>query len=254
MRFCISGKQPFAIINKADEIKFDYEDRERIIDIVENYSNKIVILNVPGNEADWDSWITYTEKLNEFYIALHRLSRAQEFNDKGIKWYWPYPITSYYELKMIINLAPSYLLIGPPLTFDLSRVVDNASGIPLRMSINSAHPTYLPSDNVNGICGQWVRPEDIDLYATKVQCFEFIETDTLKEEAVLLETYQKREWQGNLNLLIKHLNCHIDNRSISRELSKKRMNCGQNCFSGGRCKTCQIEFDFARLLRDIKHK
>lgn len=67
----------------------------------------------------------YGEKFEEFYIALHNLNRAKEFNDAGVKWYWPFPITTYYELAMIVNLHPSYLMIGPPLTFDLDNILNH---------------------------------------------------------------------------------------------------------------------------------
>lgn len=263
MRFCVNGRQPFTIIKKADEIKFMYQDRERILDLVEDYSNKTIILDVPGNEGDWKLWEMYNEKFNEFYIALHDLSRASEFNKANIKWYWPYPITTYYELDMIVSLHPSYLMIGPPLTFDLDNIVphtyddnikDNATPIPLRMVVNVAHPKYLPDNGTHGICGQWVRPEDANVYATRINCFEFDECSSLKEEEILLDTYQKQEWPGNLNFLIKRLNYHIDNRGISKELGQRRMTCGQRCWTTGNCHLCVNEFKFTDMLRKVHYE
>ena len=260
MRLCINGRQPFTVIKKADEIKFAYVDRERILDLVEDYSDKTIILDVPGKESEWPTWEMYNEKFDEFYIALHDLSRADEFNLMGIKWYWPYPITTYYEMEMIVDLHPSYLLIGPPLTFDLNNIrnhnVDSVSGdhIPLRMVVNVAHPAYLPDNGTHGICGQWVRPEDAELYATRIRCFEFDEVDGLKEEAILLDTYRKGEWPGNLNFLIKRLNYHIDNRGISEELGERRMYCGHRCWSNHNCRLCINEFKFTDMLRKVHYE
>ena len=86
MRFCVSGRQPYSVIKRADEIKFTYNDRDRIMDLVEKYPEKTVILDVPGHEGDWKLWEMYSEKFHEFYIALHDLSRVPEFNQAHIKW------------------------------------------------------------------------------------------------------------------------------------------------------------------------
>lgn len=257
MRFCINGRQPYSVIKKADEIKFAYADKDKIIDLVENYSDKIIILDVPGDESDWNKWKMYDEVFAEFHIALHDLSRAGEFNENNIKWYWPFPITSFYELGMITNLHPSYIVLGPPLSFDLKKVKKKAidenyepvQEIPLRMVVNSAHPSYLPTNGTHGICGQWVRPEDVNIYDEYVQCFEFEGYQSLKEEEVLLTTYQAGVWPGNLNLLIKKLDFNVDNRAIPEELGERRMICGQRCWSGSGCHLCVSAMKFADQIR-----
>jgi hypothetical protein len=193
-----------------------------------------------------------------FYIALHDLSRAAEFNAAGISWYWPFPITSFYELGLIIELHPSYLMIGPPLSFDLKKVaavaydttIEPGDPIPLRMVANVARPAYIPEvPGIHGICGQWVRPEDVAAYGEYISCFEFEECKTLKEEAVMLDVYRKGEWPGNLNLFIKKLGFNVDNRAIPEELGRTRMTCGQKCWSGRGCQLCVSAFNFADAVR-----
>ena len=62
------------------------------------------------------------------------------------------------------------ILIGPPLTFDLKKV--SSFGVPLRMIANtSALAQRLPHEN--NICGQWVRPEDVQFYEPYVDTLEF---------------------------------------------------------------------------------
>lgn len=259
MRYCVNGRQPYSVINKADEIKFQYIDKDKILDMVEKYPEKIVILDVPGLEEDWANWQVYNEKFFEFHIALHDLRRANEFNEAQIKWYWPFPITSYYELKMIVNLHPSYLMIGPPLSFDLDHIVDyiyfdgETTPIPLRMVVNVAHPDYLPENGTHGVCGQWVRPEDAKLYSSRVQCFEFSNVD-LKQEAIMLETYKEKQfWPGNISFLIQKLNASVDNRAIPEEFGARRMTCGHKCWSGSRCKFCVTAFNFADQIRKLNN-
>ena len=256
MRFCVNGRQPYSVIKKADEIKFNYNDKDRILDFVEEYPDKVIILDVTNQEGEWKLWQMYSEKFAEFHIALHDLSRASEFNNAGVNWYWPYPITSYYELDMIVNLHPSYIMIGPPLSFDLDQMVnhlydpyDGTHLIPVRMVANVAHPNYLPPNGVHGICGQWIRPEDVQLYSTRVQCLEFDNVD-LNQEEVMLHIYKEnKEWPGNLNLLIQKLNFNVDNRAIPEELGERRMNCGQRCWRNGSCQLCIHAFQFADQIR-----
>lgn len=256
MRYCVNGRQPYSVIKRADEIKFQYADRDRILDLVERFPDKVVILDVPGDEENWKLWKMYQEKFFEFHVALHDLNRVKEFNEENINWYWPYPVTSYYELDMIVNLHPSYIMIGPPLSFDLDQVsmhlydpCDETKQIPLRMVANVAHPDYLPSNCMLGVCGQWVRPEDTNTYSTRVQCLEFGNADLGREETLLHIYKENQEWPGNLNMLIQRLDFNVDNRAIPEELGERRMNCGHRCWRTGSCQLCMRAFQFAEQIR-----
>ena len=123
MKYCISGRQPYSVLKQADEIKVKYNDKDRIIDFVEKIPNKTIILDMPEFDVDYDTWRMYDEKFEGgFVLGLHHLTRADEMNIEGIKWYWPYPITSFYELNAIMELSPSYVMVGMPLSFDLDKV------------------------------------------------------------------------------------------------------------------------------------
>ncbi len=262
MRYCVNGRQPYSVLKKADEVRVAYADRDRILDFVERIPDKVIILDVPGDEADWQLWEMYSEKFSEFYIALHKLNRFPEFAARGIKWYWPYPITSYFELGQMMVMKPSYVMLGPPLSFDLDKVWDHlfidgsASPIPIRMVPNVAVPAYLRIHNEERdyIRGQWVRPEDAAIYSTRVQCFEFENVD-LKQEEVLLHVYKENKtWPGNLNLLIQNLNFNVDNRAIPEELGERRMSCGHRCWAGSSCHLCESALRFAEQLRKEKFR
>ena len=41
MRYCVSGRQPYSVMKRADEIKVAYADRDRIMDFVEKILDKI---------------------------------------------------------------------------------------------------------------------------------------------------------------------------------------------------------------------
>lgn len=257
MRYCVSGRQPYSVLKKADEIKVAYVDRDRIMDFVEKINDKVIILEVSNGPAEWDTWQMYSEKFAEFHIALSDLGRCKEFVEHGINWYWPYPITSFYELNAIMEYHPSYIMVGPPLSFNLDKLFneryykDSTEQVPVRMVANNARPAYLPRTEQNGICGQWIRPEDVDVYATRVDCLEFEGVD-LNQEEVLLKVYkEQRTWPGNLNLILKNFNYNVDNRAIPEDLAAARMHCGQKCFSGSYCHLCNSAIQFAEQLRKI---
>ena len=47
MKYAVSGRQPKSVLQQADEIKMMYQDRERLIDYIEELSDKTFILEIP---------------------------------------------------------------------------------------------------------------------------------------------------------------------------------------------------------------
>ena len=254
MKYCISGRQPYSVLKQADEIKVKHNDKGRIIDFVEKIPDKTVILDMPEFDVDYATWRMYDEKFEGgFYLAVHQLTRADELNIEGIKWYWPYPITSFYELREILDLGPAYVLIGAPLSFDLKTVRDIVGpDVKVRMVCNCARPVHLIANaGASGIKGQYVRPEDVKAYDQYVDVFEFDGvTNELQREATLLEIYKdKQEWPGNLNLLIRHLNFNVDNRGLPDDFADRRINCRHRCMQNNSCHYCEVSFNLADQMR-----
>lgn len=187
----------------------------------------------------------YDETFDSFTIALRDWFLLDQLNKEHIKWFWPYPITSFYELDRIVTLGASQVLIQEPLTFDLDTVRDIVpKEVQIRMIANVAENNYIPHlPGSNGLRAQWVRPEDVDRYERYVDIIQF-QADT-QEEAELFHIYNKGYWRGNLNLLLKNFNVDVDNRFIPDELIEARMNCGQRCFLGSGCRQCERAIDFA---------
>ena len=256
MKYCVSGRHQYSVLRKADEVRVRYEDRDKIIDFVEKIPDKTIILDLREVAVEFDKWKMYDEKFEGgFYIALHLLPFAKQLNEENIKWYWPYPITSFYELDEIMLLNPAQLVLGPPLSFDLEKVRNKVGwDIPIRMTCNCARPAHLIANaGLPCIKGQYIRPEDVKLYEKYVTSLEFDAVhDSLTKEETLLDVYKnKGEWMGNLSLLITHLNTNVDNRGILDEFGERRMNCGQRCLAGGSCTHCDIAIKFSDQLIKI---
>ena len=169
----------------------------------------------------------------------------------GLKFYYRYAVTSYYEIDALKELGVCYLLIGVPLIFDLKRV--SRFEIPLRAIPNLAYEPYL--DHSTGIEGGWIRPEDIDKYDKYIDVCEFYAPKMVEKESTLYHVYaEQKTWPGNLNLIIDELNCDFDNRLIYDEdnFAIRRMNCQQKCKSFGSCHYCVEQFQFPNNLKLYK--
>ena len=76
MKYAVSGRQPKSVLQQADEIKMMYQDRERLIDYIEELSDKTFILEIPkevvSEDIDWDLYKAYSEKVN-FILCINNL-------------------------------------------------------------------------------------------------------------------------------------------------------------------------------------
>ena len=240
MKYCLSARQSKEFLNKADEIKIEVRDYKAIIDYIENYPNKTLILELEHELPEKFSWNTiemYSKKHENFYCAVANKNQILECKLRNIKFYYKFTITTFYELASLKEMGASYVLIGAPLIFDLKNV--KRYNIPIRAIPNLAYEPYL--DHPNGICGGWIRPEDVDKYSEYIDVFEFYAPKMLEKEATLYHIYaENKNWPGNLNLLIDFLNIDANNNAIIDEngFAEKRMNCKQRCMSNGNCHYC----------------
>lgn len=236
MKYCMLGRQPKSILKQADEIKMYYSDKDRIIDYIEDFPDKTIILEVPKDieNLNWTLFEMYAKRIN-FVLCLANLDLIPKCQEHGIKFYWMYPVSTYMELWALANLYPEYVLLDGPLCFDLPKVKQMTSA-KIRMCPNLADVGYIPKEN--GLRGPWIRPEDVDLYGDYVYVFEFYATE-LSREAVLLHIYKdNKNWPGDLNLLITNLNYNINNQLLPKEWGEVRRDCGQRCMEYGSCHFC----------------
>lgn len=247
MKYSVSIRQPNKVKELADEIMVDYKDLGAIYDLLVEVPGKEVVLRLSrGDAIEWKK-IQQLNKECNLTLALEDLKMISACKD--YKYYWAYPVTSFYELNGILDMGVSQVLIGGPLCFDLAPIVKK--GVPIRMVANMCFDSYIPREE--GICGTYIRPDDVDEYDKYITTIEF-RTDKLEREATLLELYQKKEWKGNLNLILTNLNFDVDNRGIPKEFAAARVQCRQNCQRGGACHFCYTSMNFSRAVDKSKNK
>jgi hypothetical protein len=259
VKYCLSARQPKNILKKADEIKIELRDFKAIPDYIDNFPDKTLILEMENELPEKFSWNTievYSKKHSDFYCCAANYHQMNECKNRNIKFYYKYSISSFYELSALKELGVSYVLIGVPLIFDLKNV--SRYEIPVRVIPNLAYEPYLKHEN--GICGGWIRPEDISNYETYVSVCEFYAPKMLEKEATLYHVYaENKAWPGNLNLLIDNLNVDVNNKAIldEEDFAEKRMNCKHRCMSTGTCHYCFNQIQFINTIykyREQKNK
>ena len=141
----------------------------------------------------------------------------------GYKAFWSYPVTSYWELRGLLDLGVCQVLLAAPLYFDLPQVKKACGEVEIRLVVNKCVNGYMKRKN--GICGTYVRPEDVELYSEYVDHMEFDTDGNLQKEMALLRVYKEGHWPGNLNILLTYLGENVDNRGFDEDFAKNRLDC-----------------------------
>lgn len=256
MKYCLSSRQSAEYLKKADEIKVKYRDRDIIYDFSQKYPTATIILEMPFdntgvNWAEIEKFNCVTENRLILCLAnLHDIPRCQQLN---VKYYYGFPVGSFYELNGLKKMGVCYFKLAPPAFFKMEKV--KKLGIPVRVIPNLAYDAYIAQEN--GIYGQWIRPEDLDLYDPYVETVEFEDCDLDKERALYRIYKEDKAWPGEIGMLITNFNYPGLNRLIPPiELAQTRLNCGHRCQEGSICRLCKNYIDLAQedVIRSIAKK
>lgn len=238
----------------ADEILVESRDYRQVSDLFIEHPDKMIILDIDNemieNEDKMKAVEQYGQASENFCCAIYNLRYVNWFKDNNIKFYYGYPISSYYDVCGLIDLGVEYIKVMAPLTFDMNALERYSNKVKFRMIPNVAYDAYIPRQN--GIHGQWVRPEDVKYYENGIYIFEF-EDKNLDKERTLYDIYAiNGKWEGNLYFLITNFNHHADNRIIPDDIGQVRARCRQRCMQSGTCHYCDMAFKFERTLRENK--
>lgn len=251
MKYCLSARQTINKLKQyADEIKVQYSDKGFIYDLIDQCPEKTIILSLPVGivePIDWQEISVFAKNYNgQFLCAIHDLNQYEECQNRSLNFYFDYPVTSYYELQAMKKMGVSYIVIGIPLFFDLENV--KKFNIPIRTVPNIAYLHYLHREN--GACGQWIRPEDQDVYNEYIQTFEFSATTPSQEMTIYKIYAEDKAWPGDLNLLIPDLNIPCNNSLIFKDIAEVRIGCQHRCqLPQSSCHLCINSLLFGETLK-----
>lgn len=245
MKYCLHYNQIIEYLKKADEIKVEFNDKKYIPDIFEKYPDKTVILNqTPFTQLDLEECKNFNILgKDRFIICLSNLDYVQFCKDNNIKFYYGYPISTFYQLEALKELGVCYIRLDAPIFFDLEKIKEY--NIPIRAVPNVSYVDGIK--RADGVCGTWIRPEDTEAYENYISVYEFEDCDERKEQALYRVYAIDKSWPSTLGTLITNLN-HIGvNSCINQETSLMRMNCGQRCKRDNTCHICYRMLDLANV-------
>lgn len=250
MKLCVNARQEIEYLKMANEIFFQYKDREVISDYIEKYPDKIMILDCPGYNLEWEKFQEWNKE--KIIYKIYNVTNAIKCQEYGLQFFFGYFISSYDELTAALAMGSQYVNLAAPLFFDMDHIKQSFPDIQIRITPNIAyHDLYSRED---GVTGTWIRPEDIMMYDEFVSVMEFECTELSQERALIRIYLQDRAWPGDLELIIPDINYAATNRMLSSDLTEKRLNCRQVCKSGKHCHICYRFLDLAdpELIRDYK--
>lgn len=246
MKYCISGRQSASILKQADEIKLQSKDYRITSDYLKDYPKATVILEV-DDEVPKNMILAYAEISENFVCCLRNLDDFLWYKQNKVKFYYGFPVDSYYDLDALEKLGVEYVKIKEPLTFDMKNMAQRSCRI--RATANVAYQAYIPREN--GICGGWIRPEDVPAYEEGIDVLEFEGDINLDQEKTLLHIYKdNQEWPGSLDIIITNLNGNINNGGLPNEFGETRANCKQRCMQNGFCHYCETAFKLSKTLEE----
>ena len=246
MKYSINVRCGLKAIKMADEIYFEWRDREALIDYIEKYPDKTFIQELSVTETvDYKALKAFDQKLNgNFYVALpYAWTDYYSLKEARLKYYLNYPVNNMYDFKTFVETGVSYVVITAPLTHKLDKLSNYH--VKLRMCPNVQ---ILPPTAKDTVIGSWIRPEDVDAYSDYIDTLEF--WGAPKFAATSLRIYKEdKAWPDNLAILMPDLKVDIDSRTVPLDATKIRMNCGQRCLEGSNCCICHKLEAFSSALK-----
>ena len=248
MKYCVNTRCAQTYLRQADELKVEWRDRKAIPDFAEKYPDKTIVLyfiyhQIKDGDINWEEIKQYNTLCKENFICcLHDFNLGQICKNFGIKFYYGFPIDSFWELNALKETGACYVRLGPSLFFDMDRVKE--VGVPVRAVPNVAYIDVFP--HKDGACGQWIRPEDIGMYEGYIETCEFEDADVRKEEALFRIYALGQGWPGDVHDLFTNIGLHATNRLILSEDTKYRLNCQHRCQSTHKCHICEHIFSIAQ--------
>lgn len=256
MKYSVSSRQQPEYLQKCNEIKVMWNDRNIIFDLTEKYPGKTInlcryLIHSNEDDIDWSEIKKFkTLARDNFVFGLTYINEIIECKAHDIEFYYLEPIRSFRELQGLKLFGAKWAFIDAPLFFQMDKV--RAVGLPVRVTANISVREAFPY--ADGVPGPWIRPEDVEAYEPYVDTIEFSRVNLDQERALFRIYAEQKKWPGELGLIVQDINYLGTNRMIPPDLVEKRLNCGQKCMENGNCRLCWRILDLANpdLLRDYQ--
>lgn len=251
MKSCIEWRKGFKYLPQIDEFNIDFKNKEiKLLQFLNTYAHsQRVNIRLPKDytKDNIDLLVAIYEKGYNIAIILPDNYYVNQLHDKHIPFYFEDLIFTWDQLIATIDSGVTDVFISGELGFDLERIKKIFPNVSLRCyaNISQAGSSWFYGD---GFKDFYIRPEDVDFYSNYIDVIEFY--NSVEQQNILYEIYFKdKEWNGNLQEIIKGLRLKINNYYIlGSEFARRRSQCQKGCMKGERCRLCDRLAELADSL------
>jgi len=254
MKYCLKYTNLCTKLNKANEISIKYIEDKGLVNFLEKFKSKRVILRVIPNhfqEPEVRKIIAIKKTYPNYNFAVAMSTYEPVLGDSLMKVNIPYyeeaPCLNWERFNYLIKEGVSDINISGPLGFEMSRVKRVLDYLDRKVQIRVTPNKIENLDkNTDSLIGFFIRPEDVEVYEDFVDVLEF---EGLEHQDTFFSIYAKEKcFIGKLNQCIYNFLQPIDNKGLISLFGKRRRDCGRQCLSGGRCHRC---YDLANLAKPM---
>lgn len=257
MKYCLRSRLSSRYLSKADEIRVDFRDIESIPDVYHQYKKPIIFFPALNNEEyDWKKLINFDHLCEHNLIIscpdIHTALLAKHYD---LRIMLATEAHSAWDLRGMIELGCEYAYVGIPLFFDLPSVENLDIKLRAIPTISYNHKLLHSS----GVCGQWIRPEDVVDYEDYIDVLEFEFCEVQREQTLFKVYAESQQWDTRLDILVEDLGSPALNRFINPQLVNARLTCKHRCQADGGCHLCETclkiaSTDFTNQLHKVIRK
>ena len=255
MKYCLKWTNLSTSLKEVDEISIKYIEDKGLIDFMEKYAGKRIILRIVAAGFS-DSEIAKLAAIRRqfpdyaFTVALDEVNVAiiAKLAAKEIPFYIAQPVqdweTFHYYLR---DLGVSDIDLSGALAFEfpkVKRVLERLdTKVVIRITPNFARAI---TPHCKPLQTFFIRPDDIDLYEEYIDVLEFA---GIEHQDTFYKIYAKEKtFIGRLDQCIYNLSAPIDNVGLISEFGERRISCGRQCIKGGWCNRCNTLASIAEKM------
>ena len=267
MKCCINNFNTLIFTNDTKYIEeistqLNFKDLEKSIEIIQEYKDKRVILDVDAEDllrnSDYydtlkmlfDAYSNIVVRLNRLFMGVSGKLKKLEipfFFDKN------FFADSFDQLEAICSFGVSDVYIKGEICFSMDKVraIADKYNVLIRVIPNVAqfsNSSLIGLEEMDTLTSFWIRPGDLYLYENYIDVIEFFATPALQE--TYYEMYfTEIGYRGLLPIAIEELKVEIKNTSLPPEFTEYRINCGKRC-RFNECHKCHKFAALAKLMED----
>ena len=254
MKYCIDYNQNtrhLKCIDKVDEWTIEYNKKDTtLLDFLEENKDRRINLYIK-ELLDIQFLKDLSNKFPNLYFKLS-IDYLEEIKkeEPNFKFFFDTYVNNWDTFIGLIYKGITDIYIVENMGFELDKVsaIAHKENVAIRVFPNVAQSAW---KNLTGLKKFFIRPEDVEVYESYVDTFEFYGED--KNLDVYYRVYtEDKKWFGKLNEIIIDFNSEIDNKYIIPKFAEKRISCGKNCLKGGKCMRCNRIQELSNSLEKSK--